>query len=109
MDIKTAFHFTFELVKQVPEGRVTTYGALAKCIGEGCTARMVGWAMNASHAQEGIPAHRVVNREGRLTGAAHFETPNTMQERLQREGIIVKDGKIIDFKKHFWDPMELAE
>lgn len=109
MELKSAFLFTFDIVKQIPKGRVTTYGAIAQCIGEGCTARMVGWAMNASHQQKDIPAHRVVNREGRLTGAAHFETPNTMQQLLEQEGIEVNNGKIVDFKSVFWNPLELAE
>ncbi|MES2798759.1 MAG: MGMT family protein [Bacteroidota bacterium] len=103
------FTSVFEVVKLIPEGRVTSYGAIAKYLGTARSSRMVGWAMNASHRMEGIPAHRVVNRNGLLSGKMHFPNPNEMEHRLLKEGILVKDDQIIDFKKHFWDPtIELA-
>lgn len=95
----------YQVVRLVPKGRVTTYGAIAKYLGTAKSSRMVGWAMNASHHQkEYVPAHRVVNRNGLLTGKHHFKTPIEMQQLLEAEGIKVKDDKIINFKKHFWDP-----
>jgi len=101
------FEQVYEVVKQIPPGRVTSYGAIAKYLGTTGSARMVGWAMNAagSHA-EYVPAHRVVNRTGLLTGKHHFGAPNVMQELLENEGIQVVDDQIMDFQKYFWDPME---
>jgi methylated-DNA-protein-cysteine methyltransferase-like protein len=97
----------FDIVKQIPPGRVTTYGAIAACIGLAGSARLVGWAMNASHySGSGIPAHRVVNRNGLLTGKHHFETPLTMQELLESEGVKVEDDQVVDFQKLFWNPAE---
>jgi methylated-DNA-protein-cysteine methyltransferase related protein len=97
----------FELVRLIPKGRVTSYGAIAKSLGAGGSARMVGYAMsNASLAHPPIPAHRVVNSTGLLTGKFHFETPDLMQELLEKEGIMVKGDKIQNFKKHFWDPLQ---
>ena len=94
----------------IPKGRVTNYGAIAKYLGAARSSRMVGWAMNAAHSQKKkVPAHRVVNRIGMLTGKHHFETPFLMQELLEKEGVKVENDKIVNFKKHFWDPMaELA-
>lgn len=95
----------YALVRQIPYGRVSSYGAIAECIGSRGGARMVGWAMNNSHYQkEAIPAHRVVNRNGVLTGKHHFSGENMMQELLESEGIIVKDDQIQDFEKVFWKP-----
>ncbi len=95
----------YELVRQIPKGRVTTYGAIADCIGSRTTSRMVGWAMNASHRMNPpIPAHRVVNRIGVLTGKMHFATPTLMQELLEAEGIQVVEDQIQDFKQHLWIP-----
>lgn len=89
----------------IPYGRVTSYGAIAAYLGSKGSARMVGWAMNASFsAREDIPAHRVVNRQGMLTGKNHFGNPGLMQQLLENEGIEVIDDKIVDFDKHFWDP-----
>lgn len=88
----------------IPKGRVTSYGAIANYLGAKRSSRMVGWAMNASHIDKKIPAHRVVNRNGLLTGKAHFGHPNQMQRLLEKEGIEVKKDKIVNFKKHFWDP-----
>ena len=94
------------MVKLVPPGRVTSYGAIARYLGAPGASRMVGWAMNASHhSVEFIPAHRVVNRNGLLTGKHHFDTPLAMQELLESEGIVVKNEKVEDFKRLFWDPV----
>lgn len=107
---KDFFKDVFEVVELIPKGRVTSYGAIAKFLGAAKSSRVVGYAMNASHsAEKSIPAHRVVNRNGMLTGKMHFPTPDAMQERLEAEGIVVKKDQIQDFQKHFWDPMiELA-
>ena len=99
------FDWVHEIARQIPRGRVTSYGAIAACLGTRLSARMVGWAMNASHqSHPPIPAHRVVNRNGLLTGKHHFNPPEAMQQALEREGIAVKDDKIVDFKNLFWDP-----
>jgi methylated-DNA-protein-cysteine methyltransferase-like protein len=98
------FNEVYEVVKLIPRGRVTSYGAIAKYLGTGMSARMVGWAMNAAHSDKKVPAHRVVNRLGLLTGKHHFETPRTMQERLEKEGIRVKKDQIRGFSEVFWDP-----
>jgi methylated-DNA-protein-cysteine methyltransferase related protein len=99
------FEKVYQVVKLIPFGRVTSYGAIAEYLGTRGSARMVGWAMNASHnSQENIPAHRVVNRMGMLTGKHHFGNPDIMQQLLESEGVAVKDDQIIDFEKHFWDP-----
>jgi methylated-DNA-protein-cysteine methyltransferase-like protein len=93
------------VVRLVPTGRVTTYGAIARYLGTGKSARMVGWAMNAAHqALEHVPAHRVVNRNGMLSGKHHFPSPTAMEERLKSEGIIVQDEQVVEFKRLFWDP-----
>lgn len=93
------------MARQIPFGRVTSYGAIAKYLGTAQSARIVGWAMNDSHAsQEYIPAHRVVNRNGLLTGKHHFGNSNTMKQLLENEGIKVENDKIVDFQKYFWDP-----
>jgi methylated-DNA-protein-cysteine methyltransferase-like protein len=104
------FQQVFEVVKLIPEGRVTSYGSVARYLGAARSSRMVGYAMNASHShKEYVPAHRVVNRLGLLTGKHHFPTPFDMQEKLELEGITVKNDEIIEFEKHFWDPnIELA-
>lgn len=101
---KDFFDLVHEVVKLIPKGRVTTYGAIASYLGSARSSRMVGWAMNASHKIEGIPAHRVVNRIGLLTGKMNFETPTLMEERLKQEGINVINDQIEDFKQLFWDP-----
>ena len=102
---KDFFDLVHEIVKLIPKGRVTTYGAIASYLGSARSSRMVGWAMNASHKIEGIPAHRVVNRIGLLTGKMNFETPTTMEDRLKKEGINVVNDQIEHFKQVFWDPM----
>lgn len=95
----------YEIVKLIPKGRVTTYGAIARYLGTARSSRMVGWAMNQSHRLNlPIPTHRVVNRNGMLTGKNHFESPTAMQEKLENEGVVVVNDQIVNFKKHFWDP-----
>jgi methylated-DNA-protein-cysteine methyltransferase-like protein len=102
------FTLVYEVVRQIPRGRVTSYGAIAACLGTKMSARMVGWAMNSAHdVSPKIPAHRVVNRNGLLTGKFHFGDPMEMQRRLEKEKIKVVDDQIVDFKKVFWDPSEL--
>jgi len=99
------FEKVHDVARMIPYGRVTSYGAIAAYLGARSSSRMVGWAMNQSHhAQLNIPAHRVVNRNGMLTGKHHFGGPNVMQELLESEGIAVENERIIDFKKYFWDP-----
>ena len=101
------FEKVYEVVKLIPEGRITTYGAIAKCIGSPQASRMVGWAMNSSFSSKVyIPAHRVVNRNGMLTGKHHFDTAETMEILLEIEGIEVENDKILNFSEHFWDPMK---
>ena len=103
------FEDVYQVVELIPRGRVTSYGAIGRYLGTKMSARMVGWAMNAAHGIGPIPAHRVVNSQGLLTGKAHFETPSTMQKRLEKEGIKVANDKVTDFEKRFWDPSkELA-
>lgn len=98
------FEDVFDVVRLIPKGRVTSYGAIGKYLGLTSSARMVGWAMNASHGIPDIAAHRVVNRNGLLTGKAHFNPPESMQSSLEAEGIQVIDDQIQDFDKYFWDP-----
>ena len=98
------FERVYAIVKQIPYGKVTSYGAIAKVLGTAGSARMVGWAMNAAHNLEDVPAHRVVNRKGLLTGKHHFEGINLMQQLLENEGIIVIDNQIQNFEKVFWEP-----
>jgi methylated-DNA-protein-cysteine methyltransferase related protein len=104
LDKFTFFDNVFDVVRQIPYGRATSYGAIAKYLGSAKSSRMVGYAMNASkQATPSIPAHRVVNRNGLLTGKHHFGA-NTMQELLEAEGFIIENDQITDFKIHFWDP-----
>ncbi|MFM7106454.1 MAG: MGMT family protein, partial [Flavobacteriales bacterium] len=98
------FEDVWAVVRLVPRGRVTTYGAIAKYLGTAKSARMVGWAMNASHLIGDIPAHRVVNREGVLTGKHHFAHENLMEQLLNAEGILTDKNRILKFNQHFWDP-----
>ncbi|MBN2350577.1 MAG: MGMT family protein [Bacteroidales bacterium] len=99
------FRKVYEVTKKIPYGRITTYGAIAKYLGTARSARMVGWALNNSHTlSDYIPAHRVVNRNGILTGKHHFGGSNVMKELLENEGIKVENDKIIDFNKLFWEP-----
>ena len=106
----TFFEDVYAVVRQIPKGRVTSYGAIAKYLGTKLSARMVGWAMNAAHQQiQKVPAHRVVNRNGMLTGKHHFATTTLMEELLLKEKIKVKEETIIEFEKYYWDPsLELS-
>jgi methylated-DNA-protein-cysteine methyltransferase related protein len=102
------FTLVYDVVRQIPRGRVTSYGAIAACLGTKLSARMVGWAMNSAHDPSlKIPAHRVVNRNGMLTGKMHFGDPGEMQRRLEKENIKIVDDQVQDFQKVFWDPSEL--
>ena len=104
------FQRVYEIVKLIPYGRATSYGAIAKYLGSGRSARMVGWAMNASHHMlQHIPAHRVVNRNGLLTGKHHFGGFDTMQQLLQSEGIMVENDRVVNFSQVFWDPSKELE
>ena len=101
---KDFFLNVYDVVRLIPEGRVTSYGAIAKYLGASRSSRMVGWAMNAAKDITDVPAHRVVNRNGVLTGKIHFSPPQKMEELLRKEGIVVEDDKIRDFKSVYWDP-----
>jgi methylated-DNA-protein-cysteine methyltransferase-like protein len=101
------FQNVYDVVRLIPMGRVTTYGAIAKYLGAERSSRMVGWAMDASHTQSDIPAHRVVNRQGMLTGKMMFAYPMQMQELLEAEGIRVTNDQIVDFEQVFWEPESL--
>ncbi len=99
------FEDVYEVVRQIPKGKVTSYGAIANYLGTKLSARMVGWAMNAAHSvKPKVPAHRVVNRNGMLSGKAHFSSPTLMEDLLAKEKIKVKNDTIVNFKLHFWDP-----
>ena len=103
---KSFFDRAHDLARQIPYGRVSTYGAIAKHLGMARSARMVGWAMNASHNLDDVPAHRVVNRVGLLSGKHHFQGTNLMQQLLENEGIKVKNNQVVDFEKLFWDAFQ---
>ena len=99
------FNDVYEVVRLIPKGRVTSYGAIARYLGTAGSSRMVGWAMNGSHRQKPpVPAQRVVNRNGLLTGKHHFGSPDLMRQLLESEGIKVKNDKVLDFERLFWDP-----
>lgn len=98
------FESVYDVVRLIPHGRATSYGAIAKYLGSARSSRMVGWAMNAAHSKPDVPAHRVVNRNGMLTGKHHFGHPNKMQELLEAEGIHIIDDQIQNFKEVFWNP-----
>lgn len=98
------FERVYVIARQIPFGKVTSYGAIAKALGAGRSARMVGWAMNACHNRDDIPAHRVVNQKGLLTGKHHFDGTNLMQQLLENEGVKVVNNQIVDLEKHFWKP-----
>ncbi len=99
------FDDVYDVVRQIPKGRVTSYGAIAAYLGTKLSARMVGWAMNGAHnVQPKVPAQRVVNRNGMLSGKAHFGSPTQMEELLKKDGVKVKDDTVVDFEKCFWDP-----
>ncbi len=99
------FQLVYQVCREIPKGRATSYGAIAQYLGSGKSSRMVGWAMNNAHQQNPpVPAHRVVNRNGQLTGKHNFSHPNEMELLLQKEGVEVKNDKILNFKEVFWDP-----
>lgn len=98
------FEDVWDVVRQIPRGRVTSYGAIAKYLGTKMSARMVGWAMNAAHADATIPAQRVVNRNGMLSGKAHFGEPDRMQQLLEKDGVTVKNDQVQNFDQLYWDP-----
>jgi len=98
------FQRVYAVARQIPYGKVTSYGAIAKALGAARSARMVGWAMNSSHNRGDVPAHRVVNRKGLLTGKHHFDGTNLMQQLLESEGIKIVDNQILDLENHFWEP-----
>ncbi len=100
------FERVYQIAEQIPEGRVTSYGAIARAIGAPKAARTVGYALNASVSRSEVPAHRVVNRIGMLTGKHYFQGSNLMQQLLENEGVEVKEDQIINFDKHFWDPIK---
>lgn len=101
------FELVYEVARQIPKGRVTSYGAIANCLGTRLSARMVGWAMNgADKVKPKVPAHRVVNRNGMLSGKHHFGEPDVMENLLKKEGIKVKNDTVVDFEKLFWDPAQ---
>ncbi len=102
---KSFFELVYDVARMIPKGRVTSYGAIAAFLGSKMSARMVGWAMNGAHqVSPKVPAHRVVNRNGMLSGKAHFASPTQMEELLAKEKVFVKEDTIIDFPKKFWDP-----
>lgn len=107
IDKKNYFDLVYQVVRLIPKGRVTSYGAIANYLGIKSGARMVGYAMNAAHTQLDVPAHRVVNRAGVLTGKHHFASPTQMQESLEAEGVKVENDRIIGFESVFWDPNSL--
>ncbi len=98
------FEKVYQVAKEIPYGRVTSYGAIAKYLGAARSARMVGWALNGAGIMNDVPAHRVVNKAGLLTGKHHFDGTNLMQQLLESEGIEVADNQIVYLEKHFWDP-----
>jgi methylated-DNA-protein-cysteine methyltransferase-like protein len=101
------FEDVWSVVRQIPKGRVTSYGAIANYLGTKLSARMVGWAMKAAHdLHPPVPAQRVVNRNGMLTGRLHYETPTRMQELLEKDGVKVENNTVVDFEKRFWDPVK---
>jgi len=101
------FERVFDVARLIPEGRVTSYSAIARFLGSGQSARMVGWAMNSSHTSgEHVPAHRVVNHKGLLTGKHHFGTTSTMQQLLENEGVRIENDMVVDFDRLFWDPVK---
>jgi len=105
-DKDSYFDLVYYVTRNIPPGRVSTYGAIADYLTLG-SARMVGWALTQSHGMDDVPAHRVVNRKGELSGRAHFRPPSKMQESLEAEGVVVKDDKVQNFKDAFWHPQEL--
>lgn len=106
---ESIYDLIYDIVRHIPKGRVTSYGAIAQSIGTGGSARLVGWAMNAAHALPDVPAHRVVNSKGLLTGKHHFGSPDAMQCLLEAEGVVIKDDQVQHFDTVFWHPKELID
>ena len=102
--LESFFQDVYAVVRLIPPGRVTSFGAIARYLGRSGSARMVGWALNGAAVMASVPAHRVVNRTGLLSGKGHFATPSRMQELLEAEGVEVRDDKVVSFKALFWDP-----
>ncbi|HNT18939.1 MAG TPA: MGMT family protein [Saprospiraceae bacterium] len=107
MSSHSYFDLVYEVTRHIPPGRVSTYGAIADFLSLG-SARMVGWALNHCHGLKDVPAHRVVNSKGELSGRMHFKPPSSMAARLKKEGVKVKDDRVVDFERLFWHPRELA-
>jgi len=106
-DADSFFDLVHELVRQIPKGRVSTYGAIAAALGTRMSARMVGWAMlSGANGPNPVPTYRVVNRQGLLSGRHHYNPPEKMQQLLEKEGVVVKDNQVMDFKRLFWDPLK---
>lgn len=103
------FEQVYAVVRLIPRGRITSYGAIARALGSAQSSRMVGWAMNAAHGLVDVPAHRVVNRNGLLTGRHHFSPPEAMQQRLEAEGIQIENNKVVEFERLFWNPLTELE
>lgn len=102
---KTYYQRVYEVTKLIPFGKISTYGAIADFLALG-SARMVGWALNKSFTEHGVPAHRVVNRKGELSGRIHFPSPTMMQELLEQEGLIIEDNRVVNFKENLWHPAD---
>lgn len=101
------FDLVHAVAREIPKGRVTSYGAIAAALGTKLSARMVGWALiSAHHAHPPVPAHRVVNRKGLLTGRHHYQPPERMQQLLEKEGVAIRDNQVVDFERLFWDPLK---
>lgn len=109
LDRSNFFEAVYAIVREIPKGRVTSYGAIAAALGAKSSSRMVGYAMNNAHSLKDVPAHRVVNHKGLLTGKFHFKTLTTMENLLKKEGVIVEEDKVVDFKNKFWDPASLLD
>lgn len=103
------YDLIYDITRQIPQGKVTSFGAIARCIGTGSSARLVGWALGAAQNLPDVPAHRVVNRIGLLTGKHHFANDQEMQKLLEKEGIIIKDDQVQDFNTVFWDPQSILD
>lgn len=109
MTDSTFFNDVYDVVRLIPKGRVSSYGAIARYLGTARSSRLVGYAMNGAAGQKDIPAHRVVNRSGLLTGKHHFKTPHEMERLLRREGVKVENDRVVNFREVFWDPMQELE
>ena len=104
--LSDTYQVIFDIVKQIPKGKICTYGIIAKLVGSGCSPRQVGYALNKAYLVDDVPAHRVVNRNGLLTGRHQFETPTKMEELLQADGVKIVDHQVYDFEAHLWNPLK---